>query len=169
MAKDSVVKFYVAPNGFAPSIAKSGDAGIDLKYKGKKIELRDDIVYKLHTGVYVEIPEGKCGIIFERSGLGSRHGIIIHGRIIDSGYRGEIMILMSQRHVAKTLDSDKIISDEDNNWNKAEHCSKLIINNGDKIAQMVVVDFCSQLQQVAKLEDLSSSERGATGLGSSGR
>lgn len=152
-----VTKYFTV--GPELKISYEGDAGIDLMYWGEKpFSLDNGIVYKIHTGLFVEIPVDKCGIIFERSGLGAKHGITIHGRIIDSGYRGEIIVLMS-RHSFSSWDTNEkepkgIVSPE--------------IKPGDRIAQMIIVDCHPAIMSVDKFEDLTPSERGEKGLGSSG-
>lgn len=151
--------FYEGP---IPEIAHPGDAGIDLKNAGEDFQVIGETLYKIHTGVFVEIPKGRCGVIFERSGLGSK-GFTIHGRIIDSGYRGEIVVLLSQEcyhyfEIQKGVDMPE-----------RKTIGPVLIKHGDKIAQMVIVDVYPEWIQVASKSDLSSSERGERGLGSSGR
>jgi len=153
-----MIKIYVL-GGYQPSVANQGDAGIDLKYCGPHaIPIVQGIVHKLHTGMYVEIPEGKCGIIFERSGLGAKYGVNILGRIIDSGYRGEIIVILD-RNSNRIYDSEK----------GYEEMQNLIINPGDKIAQMVITDCNPEFQMVGSKYDLSNTSRGEKGLGSSGK
>ena len=157
-----VTKFFA--KGPKPEVAhQTEDAGIDLKNNGDSFVFQNCTLYKIHTGLYVEIPKGKCGIIFERSGLGSKYGITIHGRIIDSGYRGEIIVLMSKvaTFVANVGTPTEGYS--------SEEIKELRINTGDKVAQMVVVDCFPRIQEVDGLDKLSSSQRGEKGLGSSGK
>jgi dUTP pyrophosphatase len=160
-----VTKFYT-DNDKKPCIAKPGDAGIDLCYKGKEFFMAMNFVYKMHTGIYVAIPEGYCGIVFERSGLGSKYGVTVHGRVIDSGYRGEIIVLMS-RYCTNVVDTDKI-EEHGDKWKGVDNVGPFIVKPGDRIAQMVIVPFIGQLEEVAGKEDLGTTVRGETGLGSTG-
>lgn len=52
-----------------------------------------EYVQKIHTGVAIEIPEGHVGLIRDRSSLGSR-GIIVSAGVIDSDYRGEVIVCL---------------------------------------------------------------------------
>ncbi len=95
------------------------------------------------TGLKVEIPKGYVGIIKSRSGLSVKHGIDIGAGVIDSGYRGEIKVLM--RNTADT-------------W--------FDYQEGMKIAQMVIVPICPF--KVLKVSSLESTDRGDGGFGSTG-
>lgn len=146
-----------------PSVAKIGDAGLDLVYNGDKpFTMKRNTVFKIPTGIYVEIPLGKCGIIFERSGLGAKWGIHVLGRVIDAGYRGEIIVLLARHaYTIQDMTTGEIISLHED----------LIVNPGDRIAQMVVVDHlvATDMKFVNSKEELSDSIRGASGLGSTGK
>ncbi len=98
------------------------------------------------TGVAVEIPEGRAGLVLPRSGLAARHGIALVNApgLIDAGYRGELRVLLlnTDRSEAWTLDA------------------------GDRIAQLVLIPVATPA--VLEVEDLGESDRGAGGFGSSG-
>jgi dUTP pyrophosphatase len=153
--------------GFAPEIAYAGDAGIDLKYNGLySIPVVKNAIYKLRTGLFVDIPIGYCGIIFERSGLGSKYGYSIHGRVIDAPYRGEIIVILSVKNIEYLFDGEFDAFTHLPIYKKVESWE---LNPGDKIAQMVILPCDSSWARAYKKEDLSSSDRGSKGLGSSGR
>lgn len=162
MSNKQVTKIFAKDSKACPSIAYKGDAGIDLCYAGQdSVEINNNIIYRLPTGLHVEIPEGKCGVIFERSGLGAKYGINIVGRIIDSGYRGEIIVLMNRNsEFIRDLTLDNPV---------LSNVNPLVFNKGDKIAQMVIVDCFTEFAFVDKFEDLSTTVRGQKGLGSSGK
>ena len=99
----------------------------------------------LPTGLAAEIPEGCAGMIFTRSGLGVKHGIAVSNGVgvIDSDYRGEIHVgLRNNSQIAYT------------------------ISPGERIAQLIVMPVC--LPEVVEIEELSKTERGAGGFGSTG-
>ncbi|MCH5353947.1 MAG: dUTP diphosphatase [Acutalibacter sp.] len=99
----------------------------------------------LPTGLAAEIPEGCAGMIFTRSGLGVKHGIAVGNGVgvIDSDYRGEIHVgLRNNSQIAYT------------------------VSPGDRIAQLIVMPVC--LPEVVEIEELSETERGAGGFGSTG-
>lgn len=143
--------------GDGPDIAYTGDAGLDLRYAGKEsFKVWGNGIYILPTGLKCAIPEGWCGLIMERSGLGTR-GYTIHGRVIDSGYRGEIGVIMSQKQ-GTSIVRHNMLNDSQ------EESGRLHIKPGDKIAQMLIVPFNGNFVMV---DELSETERGEKGFGSS--
>jgi len=129
-----------------PTRAHEGDAGLDL-YAAEAASLGPGERTSVGTGVAVEIPEGHAGLVLPRSGLAARHGIALVNApgLIDAGYRGEVRVLL--------LNTDPEEAFE--------------IGQGDRIAQLIVTPF-APVEPVEALE-LSASERGGGGFGSSGR
>ena len=128
-----------------PTRAYPGDAGLDL------YALDDGVLgpgerASIRTGIAVEIPDGQAGLVLPRSGLAARHGISIVNApgLIDSGYRGEVRVLL--------LNTDR---------SKA-----FTITVGDRIAQLVLVRV--ETPAVEEVDELALSERSAGGFGSSG-
>lgn len=158
MGVNANTKVYA--KGPMPTIANPDDAGIDLRYNGSKIiTFETGVVYKVPTGVHVEIPPGKCGIIFERSGNGSKYGIQILGRIVDAPYRGEIFVICG-KVFSFTCDLS------------GENCNNIPmqlfnLKPEDKIAQMVIVPCFTGIEKAPTLEYLTQTIRGEKGLGSS--
>lgn len=148
---------------FKPKVAYSdnGDACIDLPYNGKEeIFILKDTIYRLPTKCYVEIPKWQVGIILERSGLGYKNGIGIHGRAIDSNYRGQIVVI---------LDKDcEQFADYTKDVVVHGTLDALTIKPGDRIAQMLITNCYPDFEFVDSLDKLSSTERGNKGFGSSG-
>lgn len=139
------IKVVVLNEKCTPTRAHPGDAGLDLRAARK--ETLDIYEYKpIPTGVCVEIPHGYVGLVCARSGLAARHGIgIVNGMgIIDAGYRGEIMMLPI------------------NNGSRP-----FVIEEGDRIAQLLIVPVA--LPEVEIVSELSESDRGTGGFGSTGR
>jgi dUTP diphosphatase len=128
-----------------PSRAYAGDAGLDL-YALEPRVLAPGERTSVRTGIAVEIPEGQAGLVLPRSGLAIRHGIALVNApgLIDSGYRGEIAVLL--------LNTDRAAEFE--------------IAAGDRIAQLVLVRI--EAPEVEEVEDLELSARGSGGFGSSG-
>jgi dUTP pyrophosphatase len=129
-----------------PAYAKSGDAGLDL-LAAEDTTLKPGERAAVRTGIAVAIPEGYAGFVHARSGRALREGLALVNApgLIDSGYRGEIKVLVVN------LDS----------------FSALEIRRGEKIAQLVV-----QAVETIRLEpvdELPESSRGAGGFGSTGR
>jgi dUTP pyrophosphatase len=128
-----------------PTRAHPGDAGLDLHaLEGATLEPGGRAA--IPTGIAVEIPPGYAGLVLPRSGLALRHGIALVNApgLIDSGYRGEVRVLL--------LNTDR--------------ATPFAIAAGDRIAQLVVVR--SELVSAVEAQELSASARGAGGFGSSG-
>lgn len=146
---------------YKPKAAKSGDACIDLRYNGKNpFTVLCDTIYRVPTKTFVEIPPEYAGIIFERSGLGAMNGIHILGRIIDPGYRGEIVVILA-RYASFSIEIER------DTYNA--ECRDLVINPGDRIAQIGFIPCSPTFDFVKSITDLSTTERGSAGLGSTGK
>ena len=128
-----------------PSQAYEGDAGLDLA-ACERIELAPGERAVVGTGLALSIPEGWAGLVLPRSGLAARHGItIVNGPgLIDSGYRGEVKVILLNTDAKETF----------------------FVEAGMRIAQLVLVETAAV--QVSEVDELSETERGAGGLGSSG-
>jgi dUTP diphosphatase len=129
-----------------PSYAHPGDAGLDL-HATEEVTLKPGERATVATGLAIAIPEGFAGFVLARSGRALREGLALVNApgLIDSGYRGEIKV------VVVNLDNSEAID----------------IRRGEKIAQLVV----QRVEQVDLdvVAELSSSQRGAGGFGSTGR
>ncbi len=128
-----------------PKYDIAGDAGFGL-YVNERLTIEPMGRASVNTGYKMEIPKGCVGIIYERSGLSFKHGIITYGNVIDSGYRGEI-------HVGVM------------NLGKESYT----FEQGHKIAQMIIHSYEEMKFVEVKDGDLSSSDRGERGFGSTGK
>jgi len=133
------------PAARLPGRANDGDAGLDL-CSIESAELKPGQRASVGTGLAVEIPEGHAGLLLPRSGLAARHGIALVNApgLIDSGYRGEIRVLL--------LNTDP--------------AAPFPIAIGDRIAQLLVIPFAAATPVEAV--GLTESVRGEQGFGSSG-
>lgn len=127
-----------------PSRAYDGDAGFDLT-ACEGITLGPGERAVVPTGIAVEIPSGYAGFVQPRSGLASRHGIGVVNSpgLIDSGYRGEICVVLLNTDAREPFTVDR----------------------GMRIAQLVVAPVASV--RFVEVEELATTERGARGFGSS--
>ena len=127
-----------------PRHAKPGDAGLDLTTRQNAV-IRPHETKMVGTGVAVEIPDGCVGLVFPRSGLASKKGVNLANcvGVIDSGYRGEIMVPLHN------MGGDP-----------------KIVASGDRVCQLVVVPYISC--DCVEVDELSETERGAGGFGSTG-
>lgn len=130
-----------------PKYETPGSSGMDVSaYIEENVEIQPGEKVLISTGLSVSIPEGYEIQIRSRSGLAFKHGISVLNSpgTIDSGYRGEIQVILK---------------------NSDHH--RYEIKKGDRIAQMVVSEFTkASLTEVA---ELSETERGEGGLGSTGK
>jgi dUTP pyrophosphatase len=128
-----------------PERAYAGDAGLDLA-ACDRVELGPGERAVVGTGLAVAIPEGYAGFVQPRSGLADRHGISIVNSpgLIDSGYRGEIKVIL--------LNTDA--------------STPFVVDRGMRIAQLVVLPVPEL--EVLDTDELPETERGVRGYGSSG-
>ncbi len=129
-----------------PRYATEGDAGADL-VASEDVELAPGGGRGLvPTGTHIAIPEGYAGFVQPRSGLALRHGVTCLNTpgLIDSGYRGELKVLLVNTDPAEPF----------------------TVRRGDRIAQLVL----QRVEQAnfVEVEELPSSSRGAGGFGSTG-
>jgi len=129
-----------------PQYATKASAGIDLR-----ANLKANIIMKplertiVPTGLFIEIPIGYEAQVRPRSGLAIKKGITVLNTpgTIDADYRGEIMIILIN------------LSNEN-----------FVIQHGERIAQMVIA--AHQQAEWKLVEDLTETERGTGGFGSTG-
>jgi dUTP pyrophosphatase len=151
-----------------PTVAHAGsDLGYDL-YSIEDVVLPPGVPVKVRTGIAVEGPPGWGFVLGDRSSMAAR-GVTYAGGRIDAGYRGEILVCLV--NVNQPSYSIRILRDADGGiTDVALECTdaSVHIRKGDKIAQMSPFEARTTLP-VAVVEELSSSERGGKGFGSTGR
>lgn len=99
----------------------------------------------IHTGISVELPDNTVGLIYARSGLASKKGLAPANKVgvIDSDYRGEIMVALHNHGAAAQT-----------------------VSKGERIAQMVIAPYYTA--EFVEAEELSDTARGEGGFGSTG-
>ncbi len=130
-----------------PERKTPGSAGYDLcACIAGEITLEPGEQVLLPAGFAMEVPPGHAGFIFSRSGLGVKYGIVASNGVgvIDSDYRGEI-------HVGLR------------NSGQAPY----VIHPGERIAQLIIIPVCTP--EIALAEELSQTQRGTGGFGSTGQ
>ena len=126
-----------------PKRATEGAAGLDLQAVEGKWHHVNRVV-TIACGFAIEIPQGFIGIVFPRSGLAFNHGIqLFNIGVIDSDYRGEIKVIL---------------------YNAGDH--DYAIRAGDRIAQLAVLP--TLIFRPVEVDELSETERGVRGFGSTG-
>ena len=130
------------PDAIIPSYAKQGDACLDLFAVEKENDINGNVIF--NTGISLEIPLGFVGLIFPRSSISkTMHSLRNSVGVIDSGYRGNIILKF---------------------WGSRSNEASYKI--GDRIGQIMIIphpkiEFC-------EVEELTSSQRGIGGFGSTG-
>lgn len=133
-------------SGILPAYETEGAAGMDLKaWLDEPVTLKPGQHKMIPTGISIELPAGYEAQIRARSGLAAKKGIgLVNGiGTIDSDYRGEIKIILI-------------------NWGEED----FVINNGDRIAQMVIAKYERITWQ--ETEKLNDTQRGSGGFGHTG-
>ena len=130
-----------------PTYGSASAAGADLyALKAGEILIKPGQTQFVHTGIALEIPEGYVGLIYARSGLACKRGLAPANKVgvIDSDYRGEIIVALHNH------------SDKD-----------AFVAPGERIAQIVITPYLQV--EFSETADLSDTERGEGGFGSTGR
>lgn len=145
---ESIVDFVkLTDTAQTPTHGSEQAAGWDLyaDIDGSYMSLLPGEVCKISAGISIALPEGTFGAIFARSGLSTKKGLAPINKVgvIDSDYRGPIIVAL-----------------------KNESNQVQTIENGERIAQLVVIPYCPiTLNEVTTL---STTERGSSGFGSTG-
>lgn len=148
--EDTVIKIKrLTDTAIVPTKSRKTDAGYDL-YADEDIAIYPEDTKLISTGIAFAIPDGYAGLIWDRSGLGSK-GIHRHAGVVDSSYRGEVKVALSNSRARDVEFTDNIY----------------FISKGDRIAQILfqkVPHF-----DLVETEELDDTDRGSSGFGSSGK
>jgi dUTP pyrophosphatase len=129
-----------------PTTAHRGDAGVDLHAREDAVLPANGGRVLVPTGLAVAIPVGYMGLVVPRSGLALKHGVTLVNTpgIIDSGYRGELKVVM-------------INTDPSSDYQ---------VRRGDRIAQLIIQELVAVTWR--EVEELTGEDRGG-GFGHTGR
>ena len=119
-----------------------GDAGMDV-FSAEEVDIPAGEKIAVKTGLKLAIPEGYAGFVWDKSGLALKHHLKTMAGVIDSNYRGELMVVLT------------------NLGKEPYHVEK-----GSKIAQLIITPVASpEIEEGIVADD---TERGTAGFGSSG-
>ena len=162
------------PDAVIPAYAKPGDAGMDLTAVSIKIDEYGNICYG--TGLAFEIPEGYVGLVFPRSS-NCKKGVILTNcvGVIDSGYRGEVSFKFRPLDfkVSEILDYETKrrwqteLEAYDERYGLSYPGNNSTFKVGDRIGQIIIMPY-PQIE-FEEVEELSETERGVKGYGSTGK
>ena len=133
-------------NARIPTYGSTAAAGADLyACEAGEVTIQPNETKLIHTGLAMEIPEGLVGLIYARSGLASKKGLAPANKVgvIDSDYRGEIMVALHNHGTAAQTIAD-----------------------GERIAQIVFAPYYAA--EFTVVEELGDTARGEGGFGSTG-
>jgi dUTP pyrophosphatase len=126
-----------------PSYAHPGDAGLDL-YSREETTLAPGERKMIPTGVQFAIPDGYVGLVWDKSGLSMKEGLKTLGGVLDSGYRGELMVGMVN------------VSSQPYTFLRGHKVAQLLIQKIERV----------DIEEVLTFEETS---RGEGGFGSTGK
>lgn len=126
-----------------PSYAHPGDAGLDL-YAAETTTVAPGQNVAVPTGVAMEIPDGYVGLIWDKSGLAIKNRLKTLGGVVDSGYRGEVLVGMIN------------LSSEPYTFEKRHKVAQMVIQKKEDV-------------RVEEVDELSDTVRGTGGFGSTGK
>ena len=135
------------PNAVIPTYAKDGDAGMDLVATEIIKDTPEQITYG--TGIAMEIRDGFVGLVFPRSSI-RKTGLQLSNSVgvIDSGYRGELQATFNK--ITTTIENQK------NDYKV-----------GDRVCQITIIPYPPI--EFNEVNELSNTERGEGGFGSTGK
>lgn len=130
-----------------PSYGTDFAAGADLyACVDAPVEIGAGQTVMIKTGIAMELPEGYAGLIYARSGLATKKGLAPANKVgvVDSDYRGEIMVSLHNHSEIPQ-----------------------VIEPGERIAQMIITPYIRGMFNT--VDELSDTERGSGGFGSTGK
>jgi dUTP pyrophosphatase len=135
------------PEAWRPERAHAGDAGYDLR-SVEDVSLPPGGRALVRTGISLAIPDGYAGLVLPRSGLAIKHGVapVNTPGLIDSGYRGEIMVPLINHDPRETFR----------------------VRRGMRIAQLVLTRAGDAAFAEVEMLEAGADGRGVGGFGSSG-
>lgn len=183
-------------NAKIPTYAHIGDAGMDITAINREYDKEND-VYIYHTGLAFEVPKGYVMLLFPRSSNRKTDSYLSNSvGILDSTYRGELLVCYKNRtakNIYKYLDNLTDYIGDVERVSLQDDCSK-VLNNicsgssidadyyninrtnilpmapyevGDRIAQIMILPYPEI--KFEEVEELSDTERGDGGFGSTGK
>lgn len=133
----------IHPEAILPFYAHLGDAGMDIRTP-EEVTVEPGEVAKVKAGIALEIPDGYVALCWDKSSLGMNHQIKTIGGVIDSSYRGEVIVGVI-------------------NLGKTAYTFK----KGEKVTQILIQKV--ERPEVEEVSELSETSRGEGGFGSTGK
>ena len=137
----------LSPNAILPAYGSAEAAGADLyACLDAPVQIQPGETFWVPTGIALEVPKGCAGLIYARSSMGAKRGLAPANKVgvIDSDYRGEIRVVL--------LNHSKQVQ---------------TIEPGERVAQLIITPVLTPAYE--ECEDLTDTDRGAGGFGSTGK
>lgn len=135
------------PNAKLPTYGSSEAAGADLyACLEEAVTIQPGEVFWVPTGIALEVPKGCAGLVYARSSMGAKRGLAPANKVgvVDSDYRGEVrVVLLNHSKQPQTLEP------------------------GERVAQFVITPVLTPSYE--EVEDLTDTDRGTGGFGSTGK
>lgn len=140
------VQVRLDKGAIAPTRAHERDAGIDLYVPAtnKPVEIEPNGSLVVDTGVHVSIDTAYVGMVFPRSGMNVKHGVVCGTGVIDTGFEGSILVRLYNHGF-----------------------DDFTVNPGDRIAQLVIMPIALPDLMLPQCE--TKEPRGENGYGSTGK
>jgi dUTP pyrophosphatase len=132
----------IRPEAKIPVSPYKGDAGMDI-FSIEELSIAPGEKAAIKTGLKLAIPEGYAGFVWDKSGLAVKNHLKTMAGVIDSNYRGELIIVLT------------------NLGKEIYHVEK-----GSKVAQLIITPIATP--EITEGEVTDKTERGEGGFGSSG-
>ena len=135
------------PNAVLPTYGSADAAGADLyACMETEVTIQPGEVFWVPTGIALEVPKGCAGLVYARSSMGAKRGLAPANKVgvVDSDYRGEIKVVL--------LNHSK---------------EPQVLRPGERVAQFVITPVLQPPYE--EVDDLTDTDRGAGGFGSTGR
>lgn len=135
------------PNAVLPTYGSAEAAGADLyACLEAPVTIEPGEIFWVPTGIALEVPKGCAGLVYARSSMGAKRGLAPANKVgvIDSDYRGEIRVVLL------------------NHSKQAQ-----ILQPGERVAQFVITPVLQPVYE--EVEELTDTDRGAGGFGSTGK
>lgn len=167
----------LVPEAVVPTYAKPGDAGMDLTCVSRHFDAEGNVVYG--TGLAFEIPKGYVGLLFPRSSNAKQDLLLSNSvGVLDSGYRGEVFFkfkpsaFFADDSYSEPGEIGRVSDNFDftllpYGFNQDSEYGFQAYEVGDRIGQILIMPYPTI--EFKEEEELSSTERGDGGYGSSGK
>jgi len=149
-----------------PSYAKPGDAGMDLTAVSKVYDKDGNVSYG--TGLAFEIPEGYVGLLFPRSSNSKKELVLSNSvGVLDSGYRGEVSFKFKPVPFFSGKDDAESVDATDYTTTQLGVNDVVDYQIGERIGQIIILPYPQIIFE--EVDQLSATERGKGGFGSTGK